>query len=156
MDKAKIIAAAEARNNTAGYTTGLSAEGWTALADEPKNLGGNDEGASPAQYLCMALASCKAITLRMYANRKGWKVTQITVNVAMVKGGQGTAGLNTFFCAIKLEGELTKEQEKRLLNISKICPIDRLLQKPNEVVTRLGDGTAPEPDKNDFYNAAST
>jgi putative redox protein len=53
----------------------------------------------------------------------------------MVKGDQMPSGLNTFFCSIKFVGELSEEQEKRLMEISKVCPVDRLLSKPNEVVT---------------------
>ena len=135
MDKTKIIASAEAVNKGEVLTTKLFAEQFEHVADEPGVYGGSNEGAAPAQYLCMALASCKAITLRMYAKRKKWLVDEIQVKVNMVKGDQMVSGLNTFFCSIKLVGELSKEQEKRLMEISKVCPVDRLLSKPNEVVT---------------------
>ena len=62
MDKTEIIASVEAENNGKVYTTKLFAGDRTYIADEPKIFGGNDEGAAPAQYICMAL--------RMYANRK--------------------------------------------------------------------------------------
>jgi len=137
MDKTKIIASAEANNKGQVYTTKLFADDREYIADEPKVFGGNDEGAAPAQYVCMALASCKAITLRMYANRKKWTVDEIKVKVSMVKGDQMPLGLNTFFCSITFVGELTDEQEKRLLEISKVCPVDRLLSKPSEVVTLI-------------------
>ncbi|MFL5740312.1 MAG: OsmC family protein [Flavisolibacter sp.] len=135
MDKTKIIASAEAINKGEVLTTKLFAEQFEHVADEPEVYGGMNEGAAPAQYLCMALASCKAITLRMYAKRKKWLLAEIQVKVNMVKGDQMASGFNTFFCSIKLVGELNKEQEKRLMEISKICPVDRLLNKPNEVVT---------------------
>jgi putative redox protein len=135
MNKAKVIASVEAENKGDGYTTKLFVEDREYIADEPKVLGGNDEGPAPADYVCMALASCKAITLRMYANRKKWKVDEIMVKVNMVKGDQMPSGLTTFFCSIKLVGELSEEQEKRLMEISKVCPVDMLLSKPNEVVT---------------------
>ena len=135
MDKTKIIAAAEAKNSGEIYTTKLLTDNREFIADEPLIYGGADKGATPAQYLCMSLASCKAITLRMYVNRKKWKIDEIKVNVSMVKGHQMATGLNTFFCTIKLIGDLTPEQEKRLLEISKVCPIDRLLSKPSDIVT---------------------
>lgn len=135
MDKAKILASAEAVNNGDVLTTNVFADGFEHVVDEPEMYGGNNEGAAPAQYICMSLASCKAITLRMYAKRKKWVLDEIQVKVNMVKGDQMTSGLNTFFCSIKLSGALTEEQEKRLMEISKVCPIDRLLSKPNEVVT---------------------
>jgi putative redox protein len=69
------------------YTTRLLVDSREYIADEPKVFGGNDEGAAPAQYICMALACCKAITLRMYANRKKWTVDEIKVKVNLVKLG---------------------------------------------------------------------
>ena len=135
MDKTKIIASVEAENTGEAYTTRILVDDREYLADEPEVYGGNNEGAAPTQYVCMALASCKAITLRMYANRKKWKLEEIRVKVNMVKGDQMPSGSNTFFCLIKLLGELTEEQKKRLMEISKICPVDKLLNKSNEVIT---------------------
>ena len=133
----KIIASAEAANTGEAYTTKLLADNREYIADEPIGLGGDDLGASPAQYLCMALASCKAITLRMYANRKNWIVEEIRVKVSMVRGDEMASGANTFFCSIKLVGTLTDEQQKRMLEIAKVCPVDKLLRKPSEVVTLI-------------------
>jgi putative redox protein len=137
MDKSKIIASAEAENKGGVYATNLFVDDRQFIADEPEEFGGSNEGPAPAQYVCMALASCKAITLRMYVNRKKWNVEEIKVKVSMVKGDQMPSGSNTFFCSIHLVGELTVEQEKRLLEISKVCPVDRLLSKPSEVVTLI-------------------
>jgi putative redox protein len=135
MDKTKVVASAEAVNKGEVLTTKLFADDFEYIGDEPKVYGGRNEGAAPAQYICMALASCKAITLRMYAKRKNWTIDEIQVKVNMVKGDQMPSGFNTFFCSVKIVGELSEEQEKRLLEISKVCPVDRLLGKPNEVVT---------------------
>jgi putative redox protein len=135
MNKTNIIASAEAVNKGDLLTTKLFADTFEHVADEPEVYGGYNEGAAPAQYLCMALASCKAITLRMYVKRKKWSLDEIKVKVNMVKGNQMPSGLNTFFCSLKLVGEISKEQEKRLMEISKVCPVDRLLNKPNEVIT---------------------
>src|SRR3954467_11644349 len=109
MDKTKIIASAEAVNKGEVLTTKLFADEFRHVADEPELYGGSNEGAAPAQYLCMALASCKAITLRMYAKRKNWRLDEIRVRVNMVKGDHMPSGLNTFFCSIKLVGELSGE-----------------------------------------------
>lgn len=135
MDKTKIIASAAAINKGDVLTTKVSADGFEHVVDEPEVYGGHNDGAAPAQCLCMALASCKAITLRMYAKRKKRVLAEIQAKVNRVKGDQMPSGLNTFFCSIKMFGALTEEQEKRLVDISKVCPIDRLLSKPNEVVT---------------------
>jgi putative redox protein len=105
------------------------------LADELPEAGGMDTGPAPADYLCASLASCKTITLRMYARRKQWKVDVIKVKVDLVKGDQMESGNNTFFCEVTVTGELDTEQRKRLLEIAKACPVHRLLSKPSDIVT---------------------
>lgn len=137
METTKVIAAAEAENTGETYTTRVLVSERQYIVDEPKILGGNDAGAAPAEHVCIALASCKAITLRMYANRKGWKLKMIRVKVHMVNGDNTSSGRNTFLCSIGLTGDLTEEQVKRLLEIARVCPVDRLLSKPSEIVTVL-------------------
>ena len=85
MDNAKIIASAEAENVGEDLTTRVLVSEREFVVDEPKVFGGRDEGPAPAEYVCIALASCKAITLRMYAKRKGWNLNEIRVKVNMVK-----------------------------------------------------------------------
>lgn len=137
MADTTIIASAEAANSGAALTTRVTAGAHVLVADEPAALGGNGEGPAPGDYLCMALASCKAITLRMYAQRKKWAVGAITVQVNLVKGDPAVAGSNTFYCTLHFSGSLDAHQVKRLLEIAKVCPIDRLLRKPSEIVTTI-------------------
>lgn len=134
MTETKVIATAVAQNKGDTYTTQLTIGEHHFIADEPLDFGGNDMGPAPGDYLCMALASCTAITLRMYARRKNWDVGEIQVNVKLVKNDLVASGLNTFYCSIHFTGSLREEQIKRLLEISKVCPIDRLLKKPSDVV----------------------
>lgn len=131
----KIIATAEAENRGELYTTQIRVHQHEQLADELPEVGGMDAGPAPGDYLCSALASCKTITLRMYAKRKGWNVDVIKVKVDLVKGDQMTSGNNTFFCEVSVTGELDAEQRGRLLEISKSCPVHRLLSKPSDIVT---------------------
>ncbi len=135
----KIIATAEAENKGGGYTTNMKVHQFELIADEPTELGGNNLGPSPGDYLCMALASCTVITLRMYSDRKKWKVDNIRVKVNLVKGTEMASGNNTFYCEVSLSGELDEEQKKRLLEISKACPVHRLLDKPSDTITILAD-----------------
>jgi putative redox protein len=67
------------------YRTELIASGKTIFADEPEELGGGDTGPAPGEFLMISLASCTAITLRMYADRKKWDVSKIKVEVASEK-----------------------------------------------------------------------
>jgi putative redox protein len=87
--------------------------------------------------LCAALASCKTITLRMYAQRKKWQVDEIKVTVNLVLGKESASGNNTFFCKISFKGELDNEQQKRLLVIANSCPLHKMLSKPNDIVTSI-------------------
>ena len=133
----KVIASALAYNNGAQYATELKVNGHALISDELPEYNGKDLGPAPGDYICMGLASCTAITLRMYALRKQWNVREIQVKVTLVKAADMPSGKNTFYCEIKLEGDVTSDQEKRMMEIAKACPIHRLLAKPSEVVTLL-------------------
>src|SRR5687768_6385832 len=137
MKNDKQIAQAIASNDGAIYATTLQAGSFTLTADEPLDVGGKELGPTPGDYLCMALASCKVITLRMYAGRKNWKVDSIVVKVRHVKG-EDDPSENVFLCELQLTGELTAEQRQRMLDISKKCPVDRLLGKASSIVTVVG------------------
>src|SRR5687768_8317077 len=99
----KQIAQAIASNNGEIYATALEAGTFTMMADEPLAVGGKELGPTPGDYLCMALASCKVITLRMYAGRKNWKVDLIEVKVAHVRG-EDDPRENVFMCELILTG----------------------------------------------------
>ena len=131
------LATALASNYGENYKTQLQAHEHTAIADEPVSLGGKDEGPSPADYLCMALASCKAITLRMYVQRKNWEVENINVNVQLQKEDLSGSSSNKFICEVSFSGNVSEEQKQRLLHIAKACPVSKLLTKVNEVDTTI-------------------
>ncbi|MDB5249007.1 MAG: hypothetical protein JWQ40_3401 [Segetibacter sp.] len=137
MLQKKIIASAEAENTGSIYNTRMVKNQHVLIADEPVEVGGKDEGAAPGDYLCMSLASCKVITLRMYAQRKGWKIDSIKVKVSLVKGADMESGNNTFNCTLELKGDLTDEQKSRMLDISEACPIQKLLGKPSDIFSEL-------------------
>lgn len=132
-----IIATAEAENKGDKYTTKLHVNQHALVADEPLLIGGQDLGPAPGDYLCMALASCMVITLRMYVDRKGWSIPQIKAKINLIKGSDTASGNNTFYCNVSLDGTLTAEQREKLLKIAKACPLHRLLAKPSDVITLL-------------------
>lgn len=137
MAQTKIIASGQAENTGDIYKTELKINQHLLIADELPEVGGKDEGPAPGDYLCMSLASCKAITLRMYAQRKEWKVDVIKVKVDLVKGSEMESGNNTFFSEVDIKGDLNDEQKARMLQIAKACPIDRLLIKSSESISVL-------------------
>jgi len=133
----KVIATAEVTNNGNQYTSDVSINQHDLLVDEPVEKGGEDLGPAPGDYLCAALASCKAITLRMYAQRKKWKIDEIKVKVDLVKNNQSESLSNTFVCELSFVGNLDEEQIKRLEVIASSCPLHKLLSKPNKITTIL-------------------
>ena len=135
MVPAKFSGVAEAQNKGELFTTFMETNGHQLVADELEEFGGKNLGPSPGDYLCMSLASCKAITLRMYIQRKQWKVDTIRVKVNLVKGNQLATSVNTFHCEITVTGSINADQQKRMEEIAKVCPISRLLGKQNEVIT---------------------
>jgi putative redox protein len=143
MQSKQFIGTAEASNSGAEFTTCIKSQGFEFLADEAFDVGGNNLGPAPGDYLCMALASCKAMTLRMYVQRKQWKVDVIHVKVSLVKGNQMASGLNTFHAEINVTGTVNEEQMHRMQYIAKACPIGRLLLKQNEVLTTLTLNKSP-------------
>jgi putative redox protein len=92
-------------------------------ADEPIEKGGTDTGPAPDEILEASLASCTAITLRMYADRKEWKLTEIDVTVRLERVDNKTI----FTRSIKLEGDIDATQRERLLQIAKACPVSKTL-----------------------------
>src|SRR5665647_33945 len=106
----KVIATAEVINNDNQYTSDVTINQHELLADEPLEKGGEDFGPAPGDYLCAALASCKAITLRMYAQRKKWKVEEIKVKVDLMKDNRNLPGQNIFICELSFIGNLDEEQ----------------------------------------------
>ena len=105
----KIIAAAEEVNNGQSYTSKVQVNQHSLIIDEPLEKGGQDLVPTPDDYLCAAPGSCKAITLRMYAQRKQWLIEEIKVSVDLVLGKQMESGKNPFYCSISFKGNLDDE-----------------------------------------------
>jgi putative redox protein len=95
-------------------------------ADEPEDRGGEDKGPSPQELLAASLASCTAITIEMYAERKGWKVGDVVVDVHYEPAQRGSP--TKFSMSIQLPKELPEEQRERLLQIAAKCPVHRTLE----------------------------
>ena len=130
-----------------GYKTEVRKGKHGYVADEPISAGGTGLGPSPYNYLMAALGSCTSMTLRMYADRKEWPLTGITVRLNHGKihatdceACETESGKIDFIeREIELEGDLTDEQRIRLLEIADRCPVHRTLHGEVNVVTRLTD-----------------
>ena len=96
------------------------------VADEPKDTGGDDTGPSPQELLAASLASCSAITIEMYARRKGWEIGEVVVDVDYEPAQRGSP--TRFNMVIQLPKELPQEQRERLSQIAAKCPVHRTLE----------------------------
>lgn len=106
------------------YVTTINALGHALTGDEPAALGGTDAGPSPFGLLLSALGACKAITCRMYADRKGYALETMRVGLSMDRRDRDDAVIHA---EIELSGDLTDEQRQRLLEIAGKCPVERTL-----------------------------
>jgi putative redox protein len=138
-EEAKMTVSAEARvvvRTGKGLRTEVEAGGHGLVADEPESLGGTDEGPTPYDYLLAALGGCTAMTLRMYADRKGWPLESVTVRLSQdrihatdceecetEKGRIDRIGRE-----IELVGALDEGQRRRLLEVADMCPVHRTLK----------------------------
>jgi putative redox protein len=95
-------------------------------SDEPANVGGSDAGPNPQELLAASLASCSAITMEMYAIRKGWDVGDVIVDVDYEPAQRGSP--TRFQISVKLPKELPEEQRERLMQIVAKCPVHRTLE----------------------------
>ena len=95
-------------------------------ADEPEDIGGADAGPSPQELLAGSLASCTAITMEMYAQRKGWDIGDVTVDVDYEPAQRGSP--TRFRMVVNFPKELPEEQRERLMQIGAKCPVHRVLE----------------------------
>jgi putative redox protein len=107
------------------YETAVEIRDHRLTADEPPGSGGEDKGPSPTELLAASLASCTAITIEMYADRKGWDLGAVEVDVDWPEPTKGGTKLAV---EIRVPAELTDEQRQRLLVIAGHCPVHRLLE----------------------------
>ena len=117
---------ATARRQNNKFAHDLHVGGHRLLADEPEEHGGEDMGPSPQELLAASLASCTAITIEMYAKRKGWNVEGLEVDVEY---GPAERGCPTEFnLVLKVPASLSEKQVEKLQVIAAKCPVHRILE----------------------------
>lgn len=114
------------RCKPAAYRHTVDIRQHNLTVDEPQERGGSDEGPSPQELLAASLASCTAITIEMYAQRKGWEIGKVEVEVDYVPAERGCP--TTFRVQLRLPPECTAEQRERLQVIAAKCPVHRVLE----------------------------
>ncbi len=110
-----------------GFTHVVEVDGGHSLVvDEPEAAGGNDRGPSPTRVLGASLAACTAITVEMYADRKGWDIGDVAVDVDYEPAQRGSP--TRFRMSLQLAKELPEEQREKLMQIAAKCPVHRTLE----------------------------
>jgi putative redox protein len=134
-----------ARIGSTGFTTDIQSGSHSITADEPISIGGDDFGPNPYDLLMASLGACTAMTMRMYADRKGWAIDEIIVHLSHkkqhVKDCQDcdtTSGyIDKIDKEIEIIADLDTEQKQRLIEIADKCPIHRTLHNEVKVYTKL-------------------
>jgi putative redox protein len=108
-------------------------------ADEPVENGGHATGPDPYEYLLAGLGVCTSMTVRLYANHKGWPLEHIEVRVRHAERMTGGAGKDVFTREITLTGDLSDEERERLLAIAERCPVSRTLSAGVTIRSSLAD-----------------
>jgi putative redox protein len=119
-----------------GYRTAITARSHELIVDEPLDLGGTDAGMTPYELLLASLSSCMALTMRMYADHKGWPLEGASIHLRTAPARQpdhavvvqGVRQVTQIERRIELRGPLDEEQRARLHEIADRCPIKRHLE----------------------------
>ena len=125
------------------FAQNISVGAHAFQADEPSNNGGNDAGPNPHELLLAALGACASITVQMYANRKQWPLEGVHVCVSYVKvpaddqHDAKTGMVEGIEMEISCSGDLSQEQQRRLLEIAERCPVHRMLTSQMQIHTHL-------------------
>lgn len=128
-----------------GYTTQLKLGSHYLKADEPEKVGGNNYGPTPYELLAGSLSACTAMTIQMYARRKGWKINNVEVHTSYSREyaldcetcGDDSAKIDTFRRDINLESDLDVSQIKRIMEIANKCPVHKTLEKEVQIISKL-------------------
>jgi putative redox protein len=126
-----------------GFLTEVTAGHHQMIADEPSSVGGTDLGPSPYGYLLSALGACTVMTLRMYADFKKIKLTEVKVHLTHDKvhleDGQNSeyssGKIDQIKRMISLEGDLSAEERRRLIEIADRCPVHKTIEGKPQILT---------------------
>ncbi len=127
-----------------GFTTQISDGKHTIIADEPKSIGGNDLGMAPYELLNAALGACTNMTLKMYAERKGWDLQEVKTHLSHTKKHiedcnsveNSQSKIDVIDKKIEIIGNLTDEQKAKLIEIAAKCPVNKTLLSGVKINTK--------------------
>lgn len=126
--------------NTENYRHSVNINHHELFTDLPKDLGGDDSAPSPHDYFDAALASCKALTVRLYAQKKDIPLTGVTVEVTH-DAAQEQKGRYALNVKLTLKGVLSDAQRDELHRVADRCPVHKLMTTADiNIETTLSEG----------------
>jgi putative redox protein len=133
-DRDHTVAAATVTSEEKPYGVRIDAGGHALRGDEPVDHGGADSGPTPFGLLLSGLGACTAITLRMYAERKGWPLAGVDVTLTYIVKDQNTRWIDRL---ITLHG-VDDDQRAKLAEIAERTPVTRAVRAGTEIRTTTG------------------
>lgn len=121
------------------YSHRIEVGKFQLIADEPPALGGQGSGPAPYDYYLAALSACTAITLRMYAKRKGWELGEFRAELTLTKDEDGKAHIRR---VLHSDAPLTDAQWSRLLEVVANTPVTKTMREGAEIVSERGTAGA--------------
>ena len=127
------------------FTTSIQTKKHSFIADEPENIGGDDFGPSPYDFLSAGLAACTVMTLKLYAERKNWDLQEVFVYITYSKkhrddldiGADKPTRFDHLQKKLKFIGNLDEKQKQRLKEIAAKCPVHKTLQSKIIIETEI-------------------
>lgn len=120
------------------FKTDITARSHTLRADEPTDKGGDDTGPTPYELLLASIGACSAITMRLYAQRKGWPLEGVEIEIGHERvhaddcveceKKEGRAYVDVIKKRFLLKGDLTREQKARIAEIGGRCPVQKTVE----------------------------
>lgn len=132
----KRIASAVVTPAGPNYAQDIATGGFDLRSDEPVSAGGRDAGPAPYTLVLAGLGSCTAITLKMYADRKGWNIGRMRVALTLDKDAEGRAFIGR---ALSTDATLSASQWDKLIEIAGKTPVTRTLAAGAEIATTRAD-----------------
>jgi len=135
MEQGKLVAAVTVVGKAGApkYVQQIQSGRHALLADEHAALGGADAGPGPFAYVLSGLGACTSITLRMYAERKGWELGAVTVRLRFLREEAGIR----IEREVAFDGALSAEQRERLAEICEKTPVTLALKSGIAIATTL-------------------
>ncbi|MDM1246212.1 OsmC family protein [Acinetobacter sp. R933-2] len=129
-----IIANAKVKTLSEAWSGEVSSGQHRLITDKPESFGGQDQGLAPYDFICSGLISCTMITLRMYAQHKGFDLGEFTVEADFNANKEGKEWIDR---RLAFAQPLTEELHQKVLDICQKTPVTKTLLRSVEINTSI-------------------